>query len=302
MRHSEAPVPVLVNASLVTDAANRALYGQAVIRDVRPLKEAEDALRDVNESLEERVQLRTLELQQTNEALETSNAELRQFAYLASHDLKSPIRVVSNYLQLLRRRYGQELDETGLSYIDKAMEGAVRMQSLIDDVLAFSQVGQDKRPFAVVDVRKVIGTAMENLHTYLAETDGLVELGEMPRVFGNAPRLTQLFQNLIENALKYRRDAAPQILVSAVQRGPMWEFSVKDNGIGIDPDQTRRIFVIFKRLHNRTDYSGTGIGLAICKKIVEMHGGAIWAESEGPGTGTDFRFTLMRIGPTNEAG
>lgn len=302
VRHAEPSVQVLVNASLVTDRTNRALYGQAVIRDVRPLKLAEEALLQANESLEERVHMRTRELEQSNEALETSNAELRQFAYLASHDLKSPIRVVSNYLQLLRRRYGEELDETGLGYIDKATDGAVRMQTLIDDVLAFSQAGRDRRPFSVVNVRKVIGTAMESLHTTLAETDGLVEVGTLPRVFGNPQRLTQLFQNLIENALKYRGEEPPEILISAEQKGALWEFSVRDNGIGIDPEQCRRIFVIFKRLHNRSEYSGTGIGLAICKKIVEMHGGTIWVESEGPGSGCDFRFTLMRIGPVDEAG
>ena len=295
------PVPVLVNATLVTDG-KKALYGQAVVRDVRHLKAAEEALRQANETLEERVHGRTRELEESNLQLETSNAELRQFAYLASHDLKSPIRVVSNYLQLIERRYGDQLDETGQGYIQKATAGAVRMQSLIDDVLAFSQVGRDRRPFAPVDTRAILGNALENLQSGLDESEGFVELGPMPKVFGNAARLTQLFQNLLENALKYRGEAAPEISVNAEQRGPMWEFAVTDNGIGIDPDQDRRIFVIFKRLHNRKQFSGTGIGLAICKKIVEMHGGTIWVESEGKGHGCTFKFTLPRMGPVNAPG
>lgn len=302
VRSGTEPVPVLVNATLVTDG-KKALYGQAVVRDVRPLKEAEEALRQINETLEERVHARTRQLEESNTALETSNAELRQFAYLASHDLKSPIRVVSNYLQLLRRRYHEQLDETGLGYIDKSIDGAVRMQGLIDDVLAFSQVGRDRRPFVVIESRDCLGHAMENLTARLEETQGFVEVqGTLPRVFGNSIRLTQLFQNLIENGLKYRGDAQPEIIVSVSQKGSMWEFSVKDNGIGIDPAQNRRIFVIFKRLHNRNEYSGTGMGLAICKKIVEMHGGTIWVESEGVGQGSDFRFTLPQTGSSHAPG
>ena len=301
VRRAAGAIPVLVNASLVTDG-KRALYGQAVVRDIRPLKAAEEALVQANESLEERVRQRTQELREANEQLATSNEDLRQFAYLASHDLKSPIRAVSNYLQLLKRRYNEVLDETGLDYIDKATGGAVRMQTLIDDVLAFSQVGQDRRPFTAVKIERVVTMVLQDLQPQLTEADGKVEvLGSLPQIFGNEPRLIQLFQNLFENAVKYRGETPPRIIVSAKEKGPMWEFSVKDNGIGIEAEYGRRIFVIFKRLHNRSEYSGTGIGLAMCKKIVELHGGSIWVESQGEGTGSDFRFTLLHGRPHDEA-
>lgn len=285
-------IPVLVNATAVREG-DRVLYCQAVLRDITELEQAQRDLVDVNEALEERVLLRTRQLREANDDLANSNNELRQFAYLASHDLKSPIRRVASYLQLLQRRYGDDLDEGAQHYMDKAIESAVRMQALIDDVLAFSQVGRDKRAPVEVRADRALQAAMENLSDELAECDAVVDAPDLlPIVMANETRLIQLFQNLIGNAVKYRNaERSPVIAVEARTADGYVEFVVQDNGIGFDNDHNRRIFTIFKRLHPRREYGGNGIGLAICKKIVEMHGGRIWAES-ALGEGSTFHFTL----------
>ncbi|HJN74457.1 MAG TPA: AAA family ATPase [Myxococcota bacterium] len=285
-------IPVLVNASAVREG-DRVLYCQAVLRDITALEEARAQLEQANEDLEERVLLRTRQLSAANADLAYSNNELRQFAYLASHDLKSPIRRVASYLQLLQRRHGEVLDPGAHHYIDKAIESSVRMQALIDDVLAYSQVGRDRRPPGEVRSDRALQAAMENLSVELAESDAAVEAPDsMPVVLANETRLIQLFQNIVGNAVKYRDPGrSPVITVEASTIEGYVEFVVRDNGIGFDPDYNTRIFTIFKRLHHRSEYGGNGIGLAICKKIVEMHGGRIWAESE-PGDGSTFHFTL----------
>ena len=199
--------------------------------------------------------------------------------------------MVASYTQLLARRYRDKLDENAQEFIGFAVDGAQRMQSFIQDLLRYSRVGTHGRPFERLDAGPILHRALENLRFAIDEKHAEVVVGEMPVVVADPVQLTQLFQNLIGNALKFSGDRPLKIEVSAVRRDGEWEFSVRDNGIGIDPKDKERIFVIFQRLHSRQEYRGTGIGLAICKKIVERHGGRIWVESE-PGEGANFCFTI----------
>jgi len=242
-------------------------------RDVSARKRAEDAL---DEHAKE---------------LARSNAELEQFAYVASHDLQEPLRMVASYTQLLGRRYRGKLDPDADEFIQFAVEGVTRMQGLIRDLLEFSRVGTRGRAFTSVPVATPLGRAQDNLRAAISETGARVIAGDLPVIWGDEGQLTQLFQNLIGNAIKFRGEGTPEVRVTAERRGREWQICVQDNGIGIAPEFTARIFVIFQRLHSRTDYPGNGIGLAICKKIVERHGGRIWIESE-PGRGARFYFTL----------
>ena len=223
--------------------------------------------------------------------LRRSNAELEQFAYVASHDLQEPLRMVSSFTQLLRRRYEGQLDATADEFIGYAVDGASRMQTLINALLEYSRVGTRGRPFTAVDAEGVFAVALANLRNAVGESGAEVVSGGLPVVFGDEVQLMQLFQNLIANAIKFRGEERPLVRVEARRRGREWVFSVKDNGIGIGAEYRERIFVIFQRLHGREEFSGTGIGLALCKKIVERHGGKIWVESE-PGRGSTFYFTL----------
>jgi signal transduction histidine kinase len=228
------------------------------------------------------------QLQQQTDDLRRSNAELEQFAYVASHDLQEPLRKVASFTELLQRRYAGQLDERADSYIAFAVDGAHRMQRLINDLLAFSRVGRVGVTRGDVPLGEALQRALENLQSGIDESDAEIELtGEpLPTVTGDAGLLTQVFQNLIGNAVKFRRPGvAPQVRISCRSDGPAWRLDVQDNGIGIDPEYADRVFVIFSRLNRREDYPGTGIGLALCKKIVEYHGGRIWVEAtEGPGT------------------
>ena len=224
--------------------------------------------------------------------LERSNAELQQFAYVSSHDLREPLRMVSSYLQLLERKYKTVLDQDAMEYIDFAVGGAKRMDALIKDLLEYSRVETHGEDFEPVDSQEALLDALDNLQSSIAEAGGRVTLEDLPMVLADRHQLQRLFQNLIGNALKYRRpDHDPDIHVGVEIRRNRVTFHVRDNGIGIAPEYFERIFVIFQRLHGREEFSGTGIGLAICKKIVERHGGRIWVESE-PGTGSQFSFTL----------
>jgi signal transduction histidine kinase/CHASE3 domain sensor protein len=223
--------------------------------------------------------------------LARSNAELEQFAYVASHDLQEPLRMVASYTQLLARRYRGRLDADADEFIDFAVDGASRMQNLIEDLLSFSRVGTRGRPFEQVSGELVLDQALSQLRVTIEENGAEVTHGPLPSVVGDASQLTQLLQNLIGNAIKFRGREPPRVHVSARPEGQDWVFSVQDNGIGIDPQFRERIFVIFQRLHSRSRYPGTGIGLAICKKIAERHGGRIWVESK-PGQGATFLFTL----------
>ncbi|MBC7924456.1 MAG: GHKL domain-containing protein, partial [Bryobacteraceae bacterium] len=240
--------------------------------------------------------------QEAREALARSNAELRranedleQFAFSASHDLQEPLRMVSIYSQMLNTRYRDQLDVTARQYLGFATQGARRMEALLEDLLAYIQVvtvkNEDVNPVRASDV---LQAALSNLRSAIAEADADVQAVPLPAVLVQEVHLLQLFQNLIGNALKYRSDVPPQIQVSAEPEKNFWRLCVRDNGIGIDPEYREQIFGVFKRLHNNSRYQGTGIGLAICQKIVKRYGGRIWVESEGEGHGSAFYFTLPR--------
>ncbi len=228
---------------------------------------------------------------QAEEELRRSNEELERFAYVASHDLQEPLRTVASYVQLLSRRYRDRLDGDAMDFIDFAVGGVRRMQHLIEDLLAFSRVGTRGAPLVPTELPAVLRATLDTLHAALEESGAEVTADEMPTVVADAGQVAQLLTNLIGNALKFRGAEAPRVHVGAERIDRMWSISVRDNGIGIAPEYFDRIFVIFQRLHSREEYAGTGVGLAICKKIVERHGGRIWVEST-PGQGARFTFTL----------
>jgi PAS domain S-box-containing protein len=225
--------------------------------------------------------------------LSTSNRELEQFAYVASHDLQEPLRMVSSYTQLLAERYRDQLDDKARQYIDYAVDGAVRMQRLINDLLVYSRVHSRGAAPVATDSHAVLGEALANLAAAIGESGALVTNDDLPTLPADPTQLLQLFQNLIANAIKFAGPVPPRIHVSARDLGREWLFSVRDNGIGIDPQYASRLFVIFQRLHTRQEYPGTGIGLALCRRVVERHGGRIWFESE-PGQGSTFFFTFPK--------
>ncbi|MEM9484606.1 MAG: PAS domain-containing protein [Cyanobacteria bacterium P01_F01_bin.116] len=259
--------------------------------DITARKQTEDALRQLNERLETNVQERTQELEQRAQELERSNAELEQFAYVASHDLQEPLRTISSYTELLAEEYGDRLDGEAHEYMDFVVDGATRMQQLIKDLLAFSRVGTRGKKFASMSCESVLQKVLGNLKLAINECHAVVTYDELPEVMADESQIQQLLQNLISNALKFRGKDAPHIHVSATLQGKEWEFCVRDNGIGIDPEYFEQIFEIFQRLHSRRYYEGTGIGLAICRKIVQRHGGHIWIDS-APGQGASFYFTM----------
>lgn len=230
-------------------------------------------------------------LREYADELARSNHELEQFAYIASHDLQEPLRMVASYTELLGRRYGDKLDRDAKEFIDYAIEGAKRMQSLILDLLAYSRVRTQSVPITPTPLLKTLEGAIFNLKFTIEESGAVITHDKLPTLSVNASQISQLFQNLLGNAIKFRSKETPHVHIHAEQEGGHWHFSVTDNGIGIDPKYKDRIFIIFQRLHARKDYPGTGIGLAICKKIVERHGGHIWVESE-QGKGATFHFTL----------
>ncbi len=227
--------------------------------------------------------------QQTRE-LERSNAELEQFAYVASHDLQEPLRTVASYTQLLDRRYGDRLEPEAKTYIEFARAGALRMQSLIEALLAYSRAGARAREIDPADCGAALDAALANLKLSIQESGAQIERGELPTIAGDSTQLVELFQNLVGNALKFRGAERPRVTIAARRAGSEWVVSVKDNGIGIAPEYFDRIFQVFQRLHGIDAYPGTGIGLAICKRIVERMGGRIWVES-APGKGSTFFFS-----------
>ena len=231
------------------------------------------------------------ELQAHTEELERSNSELEQFAYIASHDLQEPLRKVASFTQLLQRRYAGQLDARADQYIEFAVDGAKRMQALINDVLQYSRVGRSAREPALVSSDAALAQARNNLATAMEETGATVETGHLPLVLAELPLLTAVFQNLLSNALKFSGGKPPRIVITCTRDEPFWLFSFSDNGIGIEPQYAERIFVIFQRLHERTAYPGTGIGLAITRKIVEYFGGRIWLDTSYA-EGSRFLFTL----------
>ena len=233
-------------------------------------------------------------LEQTVLELKRSNDDLQQFASVASHDLQEPLRMITSYLQLLDKRYRGKLDADADEFISFAVDGAKRMQGLISDLLAYSRVGTRGKPFESCDCESIITKAIRDLDRIIEENNAVVTHDPLPTIMADTTQLEQVFRNLISNAIKYRRkDQAPNIHISAEQKDNEWLFSVRDNGIGIEPEFSGRIFAIFQQLHGRDEYEGSGIGLAICKRVVERHGGRIWVESE-PGEGSTFFFTFPK--------
>ena len=259
----------------------------ALEQQVSELQRAEGELKELNEDLEKRVVNRTLELKRSNEDLE-------QFAYVASHDLQEPLRMIRNYLQLLQQRYKTELDSNAHDFINFALDGSKRMNQLIHDLLAYSRVGTHGKELVLTECDQALEDALANLTVAIEESKAEVTRDSLPPVIGDEVQLTQLFQNLIGNAVKFRGEATPKVHIGVQRKGGEWEFTVRDNGIGIAEQDFQRIFVVFQRLHNREKYPGTGIGLSVCKKIVERHGGRIWVESK-PGNGTTFHLTIPAL-------
>ena len=276
LRKSGAIVWVDLSVALACDASGVPQYEIALFDDITERKKAEAALREAHEELKR------------------SNAELEQFAYVASHDLQEPLRMVSSYTQLLMRRYGDKLDGDAKDFTAFIVDGATRMKQLIEDLLAYSRVGTRDKNFKPVDAESSLKRALTNLRAAIQDSGATVTQDKLPTIPCDEVQLAQLFQNLIGNALKFRKpDVAPAVHVGAAEQGAEWEFMVRDNGIGIEPQYFERIFMVFQRLHDKGEYPGTGIGLAIVKKVVERHGGRIWVQSQ-PGAGTTFHFTMPK--------
>lgn len=301
IRHTSGTVcEVLYNATVYRDITGKPEGVFAAARDVTQRNRAEKELALYQQHLEKLVEQRTAEVVKTAKELEQSNKDLEQFAYVASHDLQEPLRAVAGFISLLQKRYEGKLDEKAHEYIRHAVDGATRMQALIDGLLAYSRVETKGAALAPSSAQQSYEVAMANLRTSVEEAHAEVTADSLPKVRADGLQLTQLFQNLIGNAIKFRGERPPRVHVSAKRQQKDWLFSVRDSGIGIDPQYADRIFRIFQRLHTRTQYPGTGIGLAICKKIVERHGGEIWFESK-PGRGTTFYFSIPESG-VNEHG
>ncbi len=285
---------------------------RALLNILDDLNQSNEELQKAHDVLEARVVERTAELQQSNtqlrgemeerqkaedalkrrtEELARSNAELEQFAYIASHDLQEPLRMVSSYVQLLARRYQGKLDKDADDFISYAADGAMRMQRLINDLLAYSRVGTRGKSFEIISLDAVLNQALENLQISIQERQAAITNDPLPAAYGDSGQLTQVFQNLIDNAMKFCRDEVPRVHISARIEGNECICLVKDNGIGIAPEFINKLFLLFQRLHTRKEYPGTGLGLAICKRIVERHGGRIWVESR-PGEGSTFYFRI----------
>jgi signal transduction histidine kinase len=245
------------------------------------------------------VQQAHLQLDEQARELLRSNAELEQFAYVASHDLQEPLRKVASFNQLLADRYRDSLDDRAKQYIDFSVDGAKRMQALINDLLAFSRVGRLRGESQFVPASELVETAKANLAESIAESGASVTHGPLPTVFGDPVLLATALQNLVGNAIKFRRPGVtPKVRITAADEGDEWVFTCEDNGIGVEPEYADRIFTIFQRLHSRDAYPGTGIGLAMVRKIIEYHGGRVWLDTVSAGPGSKFRFTLPKNPPT----
>ena len=255
-----------------------------LFNDITKFKETENELREYQDTLEEKVKKRT-------EELAKSNDELKHFAYVASHDLREPLRMITSFLQLLERRYMDQLDQDANEFIGFAVDGAKRLDEMIKDLLEFSKVTQKKIEFKKVDINKVLEQTKLNLKYAIDVNNAKINYNTLPTVYGDEMLIGLLFQNIISNSIKYRSKVSPKIDITATKQSNKYLFAIKDNGIGMSPEHLERIFTIFQRLHSKDEYEGTGIGLAIAEKIVIQHGGKIWAESE-PGKGTTFYFTI----------
>jgi PAS domain S-box-containing protein len=276
IRSDGSAVWVELAVALVRNEARAPLYEIAVFDDISERKTHEAALREAHEELKR------------------SNSELEQFAYVASHDLQEPLRMVASYTQLLQRRYIEKLDGDAKEFMHYIVDGASRMKQLIEDLLSYSRVGTRSKEYKAVEVGVSLDKALANLKAAITESGAEVTRDKLPVVNGDEVLLPQVFQNLIGNALKFRpKERAPHVHVGVTEHAHEWQFSVRDNGIGIEPEYFERIFMLFQRLHMKGEYPGTGIGLAICKKVAERHGGRIWVESK-PGEGSTFHFTVAK--------
>ena len=265
--------------------------GTVVGLEIGQRRRAENEVRTLNAELEQRVAERTAELNERAKDLARSNSELQQFAYVASHDLQEPLRMVASFTQLLAKRYKDQLDDDARDFINYAVDGATRMQTLISDLLNYSRVGTQGKPLALTDLDALLKRVLESIQFAIEESGAVISSEPLPPVMADPQQLGQLFQNLLTNAIKFHGEQPPRIQILSERKEGEWKISVRDNGIGISQEHADRIFVIFQRLHTKTEYPGTGIGLAICKKIVERHGGRIWIEPS-PGGGTTFCFTI----------
>ena len=320
LRKDGTHIDISATISPIRDKSGAIVGASKIARDITERKRADQEIQRLNnemecrnqelqakatelqrarDELEVRVNERTDELASTNQVLERSNIELQQFAYIASHDLQSPLRSISGFVQLLRSEYDGKLDKQADDWIRRTIQAIGQMQTMIRDVLAYSRVDSRSRPFAPTAFLDVFNDAVALLESSIQDAGGQVSCGELPVVSGDRSQLVQLMQNLIGNGLKYHGDKSPNVYVSAESKGSEWIFSVRDNGIGIDPKYHERIFEIFKRLHDQTEYPGTGIGLAVCRRVVARHGGRIWLESEA-GHGSVFHFTLQGSDKTND--
>jgi signal transduction histidine kinase len=268
--------------------------GVVTFKEMAHRRAAEEHIQKLNADLEKRVAERTAQLAKYSEELQRSNIELQQFAYVASHDLQEPLRMVASFTQLLAKRYKEKLDDDARTFIAYAVDGATRMQTLISDLLSYSRVGSQGRAFERISCDQVLDRVLSNLKLLIAESGAAITRQPLPDVLADPQQLGQLFQNLIANAIKFRGEIAPRVDITVSRNREEWEIVVRDNGIGIAPEHAERIFIIFQRLHTRTEYPGTGIGLAVCKKIVERHGGRIWVEGS-PGHGSAFYFTIPAV-------
>jgi PAS domain S-box-containing protein len=282
-------IPVEVNNHIFE--LNGKKIALAVSRDITERKTIEKELKESHDNLEIKVKDRTLELEQAVNNLKRSNAELEQFAHVASHDLREPLRMITSFLQLLERRYKDQLDEQANEFIEFAVDGAKRLDDMINDLLEFSRLNSKKREFTSVNLEKILEETLLTLKIQIDENNAIITNDPLPSIKSDEKLMLLLFQNLIGNAIKYNDKKTPKIHISTKKEKNQYLFSIKDNGIGMSPEYLERIFTIFQRLHSHNEYEGTGIGLAIAQKIVHIQGGKIWAESE-LGKGTTFYFTI----------